>query len=95
MLNEKQRPGGPDRGVATEHSSEGNPTIRFMPRAVQWVEPIVFGWPQVILATSHSRRVLEGMIATKRFPGPAFRTGRRPYWLKNQLLEWAEKAGQK
>jgi predicted DNA-binding transcriptional regulator AlpA len=93
MLSEKQRPGG-SQGIADGHGNS-NPTIRFMPRAVQWVEPIAYGWPQVILATSHSRRVLEGKIASGEFPQPHFRSGRRPYWLKSQLVEWAQKAGER
>ena len=91
MNRAAQRPGGQDRGVAENHSSDANPTIRFMPRATRWIEPVLFGWPELCLATCHSRRVLEQMISAGQFPRPSRYTGRRPYWLPSVVREWAER----
>ena len=88
-----QRPGA-NQGVTENSSSDAQHTIRFTPRAAQWVEPIVLGWPQLILATSHSRRVLEGMMMRASFRGQAFTPGEGPIGCRARSCAWAEKAGQ-
>jgi predicted DNA-binding transcriptional regulator AlpA len=87
-----QRPGVPDRGVAGENGFDRNPTLKIKPGPTRWIEPVLYGWREVVIATSHSQRLLEYKMARNEFPRPHMYSGRKPFWLASKIREWAERA---
>jgi predicted DNA-binding transcriptional regulator AlpA len=48
----------------------------------------LWGWPEVEKATGIPKRTLLRWIATKQFPAPVQRPGRRPYWRVEDVMRW-------
>jgi predicted DNA-binding transcriptional regulator AlpA len=51
---------------------------------------LLWGWPEVTQATGIPKRTLQKELSAKRFPEPARRVGKRPYWLPRDVTRWAE-----
>jgi predicted DNA-binding transcriptional regulator AlpA len=49
---------------------------------------LLWKWPQVEQATSIPRRTLQKLIAAGDFPRPIRRVGKRPYWLRTDVVAW-------
>lgn len=62
------------------------------PEAPRPPEParLLWGWPEVIRATGIPRRTLERELSARRFPQPARRVGRRPYWKPEAVTAWTQ-----
>ena len=76
--------------AAGETLQQINPTALAPAAKVQNVPRFLWGWPEVISATGIPRRTLEREIAAGRFPRPARRVGRRPFWRPEDVRVWAE-----
>jgi predicted DNA-binding transcriptional regulator AlpA len=53
---------------------------------------LLWGWPQILIATGLLRRTLERELSAGRFPKPIRRVGRRPYWRPADVIRWAEES---
>jgi hypothetical protein len=60
------------------------------PELADAVEPLLWGWPQLLTRIPASRRVLERELAAGRFPRPIKHIGRRPMWRPADVIRWAE-----
>lgn len=79
-------------GGEGEHlgTRDANPTIRFRPSAIRAIEPMQFGWPELVIATAMPRRTIEKLISSGEFPRPTRYVGKRPYWLPSVVRQWVE-----
>ncbi len=68
------------KAAAGDTSPQSDPTAPAAAAKVQNVPRLLWGWPEVIAATGIPRRSLERELAAGRFPRPARRVGRRPFW---------------
>jgi predicted DNA-binding transcriptional regulator AlpA len=51
---------------------------------------VLWGWPEVLARVPISRRTLERELSAARFPRPALRVGKRPFWRPVDVIRWAE-----
>jgi predicted DNA-binding transcriptional regulator AlpA len=65
------------------------PSEKSRPEHAQ-VPLLLWGWPEILDASGLPRRTLEREIASKRFPRPVKRVGRRPFWKPADVVRWAE-----
>jgi hypothetical protein len=57
--------------------------------AVPIRDRLLWGWPEIISVLGIPRRTLTVELAAGRFPQPARRVGRRPYWDPEAITRWA------
>jgi hypothetical protein len=88
MRNERPQPkaGGAVGDAVRPHHSTAQPG----PGQAPIVPRLLWGWPEIIAATSIPRRSLEREIARGGFPKPVRRVGRRPYWKPEDVCRWAQ-----
>ena len=65
------------------------------PAEPQAVPRLLWSWSEVIQATGIPKRTLQKELSARRFPDPARRVGRRPYWLPKDVTRWAEGSPEK
>jgi predicted DNA-binding transcriptional regulator AlpA len=63
------------------------------PAAALPLPRLLWGWAELVEATSIPRRTLEREISAGRFPRPIKRVGRRPFWKPADVIAWAEGSG--
>src|SRR5262245_12488725 len=51
---------------------------------------LFWGWAELVANTNIPRRTIERQLAAGRFPEPARRVGRRPFWRPADVIRWAE-----
>jgi hypothetical protein len=57
------------------------------------LEPMGYGPAPVTRSLGMSRRTLERLRASGRFPAPDFWIGRSPRWKRETLVNWISKGG--
>jgi predicted DNA-binding transcriptional regulator AlpA len=71
-------------------SAKSRATLPVPTAAPEGVPRLLWDWSEVTQATGIPRRTLEKELSAGRFPKPARRVGRRPYWRPADVAQWTE-----